>query len=560
MTSTIAPTSTHSATTTAPLSGKGDLPPNEPPKHVPRQQDGPSDTSEHNDEEETVLALSGRHSELVPPLSTSCGDPRMHEDELDDGESMIDFCYEESDKETKKAAQHDLAAPSVPSDADVSSHPDAEVSQKSIGRLWRFRMFCGAIVNHEYVQIGIIILIVLNALMMGLATFDFAVNNPRVEELFNQIDLGFLVIFTIECAAQLIYLGWTLFADGWLLFDFVIVLLSWSFDSLQIVRAFRIFRAFRLVTRVKPLRDLVLAIGSVMPRIYAIASLLGLVFYIFSVLFTELFSTLPLSYPYFTRLDTSLFTCMQMMTLEWGDLAREVMDYNEWAWAPFLAFIMTSGFIVFNLIIAVICDAVSVTEKHVRELDGFEPDNPEHQLRQAMERIDLLQLHINDMLKTQGQVQELIEMMASELLNLEAERMKAEHQGADLRISMHRRKDRMQSPEQIEALERKYVQEKERRLQERQNKRLQSQESLRELEEKEKSQRMIGVPIPGKALGRGRSADGSLTESSHRSTRWADISSKSLPSFDDTNVDVGAKPKGPSVAISSRKTLMHGDF
>ena len=165
MTSTIAPTSTHSATTTAPLSGKGDLPPNEPPKHVPRQQDGPSDTSEHHDEDETVLALSGRHSELVPPLSASCGDTRMHEDELDDEESMVDFCYEESDKETKKAAQHDLAAPSVPSDADVSSHPDAEVSQKSIGRLWRFRMFCGAIVNHEYVQIGIIILIVLNALM-----------------------------------------------------------------------------------------------------------------------------------------------------------------------------------------------------------------------------------------------------------------------------------------------------------------------------------------------------------------------------------------------------------
>ena len=56
---------------------------------------------------------------------------------------------------------------------------------------------------------------------------------------------------------QLFYLGFALFLDGWLVFDLAIVILSWSFESMQIVRAFRIFRAFRLVTRVKPLRDLV---------------------------------------------------------------------------------------------------------------------------------------------------------------------------------------------------------------------------------------------------------------------------------------------------------------
>ena len=33
-----------------------------------------------------------------------------------------------------------------------------------------------------------------------------------------------------------------------------------------------------------------------------------------------------------------------------------------WAWAPFIAFIMITGFIVFNLIIAVVCDAVAVVE------------------------------------------------------------------------------------------------------------------------------------------------------------------------------------------------------
>jgi hypothetical protein len=343
---------------------------------------------------------------------------------------------------------------------------DSNISPKQESLLWKARMKCGKIVNNEYVQISIITLILANALMMGIATLDWVTENPDVDHVFDQIDKGFLVVFTIEVVMQLFYLGLALFVDGWLVFDLLIVIFSWSFEGLQIVRAFRIFRAFRLITRVKPLRDLVLAIGAVLPRMYAIAALLMLIFYIFSVLFTELFSDLPLSENYFTTLDASLFTCMEMMTLEWGEIARETMQYRSWAWAPFTAFIAITGFIVFNLIVAVVCDAVAVTEKTSRELDGFESDDPEGKLIEAQERIDLLQCHIGDMLRTQQAVQEMIDLMAGELLHLEAERMKAEHREAELRIEMERRasyQKSMESARQIESLERNFVMEKERR-------------------------------------------------------------------------------------------------
>jgi hypothetical protein len=343
-----------------------------------------------------------------------------------------------------------------------------ETKDKDDTRIWKFRLFCGKVVNNEHVQIAIISLIIINALIMGLATFDFVTDDPHVKDIFEKTDRSFLVLFTIEITMQFCYLGFTLFTDGWLAFDFFIVILSWSFESLQIVRAFRVFRAFRLFTRIKPLRDLVLAIGAVLPRVYAIGALLLLIFYIFSVLFTELFKDLPLSENYFGTLDASLFTCMELMTLEWSSIVREVMVYRLWAWAPFLAFILLTGFIVFNLIVAVVCDAVAVTEKTVRELDGIESDNPYVKIDQAQERIDLLQCHIEDMLRTQQAVQDMLEIMAGEFLHLEVERMKSEQRGVELRIELDRRKDfekSMESTLQVEGLQRTKNEEKDRRAQ-----------------------------------------------------------------------------------------------
>ena len=87
---------------------------------------------------------------------------------------------------------------------------------KYIQYLNKCRIVCGDIVNHPKVTIFIIILIVVNAIMMGIATFDFVSDNPKVEEAFEKTDLAFLIIFTIELGMQFIYRGYTLFTwmDG----------------------------------------------------------------------------------------------------------------------------------------------------------------------------------------------------------------------------------------------------------------------------------------------------------------------------------------------------------
>eukprot|EP00536_Pseudo-nitzschia_multiseries_P012212 jgi/Psemu1/207939/e_gw1.452.43.1 len=278
------------------------------------------------------------------------------------------------------------------SDRDYSDHDplsdidsiDSESKEESvradncISRFQRSRRFIGKLVNNEYVQIVIIFLIVINAIMMGIATDPRIADKPsddKVQNAFKIMDSVFLYIFTAEIAMQLYYYGLALFLDAWLVFDLIVIISSYLFSgSGQVVRAFRIFRAFRLVSRLKPLRDLVIAVGDVMPRLMAIFCLLGIVFFIFAVLFTELYGDLlskpgvpPDTPDYFGTLQLSAFTCFQMMTMEWGEVCRILMSVSDektyyHAWMIIIPFVFISGFIVFNLIVAVVVEAVATTE------------------------------------------------------------------------------------------------------------------------------------------------------------------------------------------------------
>uniref|UniRef100_A0A7S4VK10 Ion transport domain-containing protein n=2 Tax=Ditylum brightwellii TaxID=49249 RepID=A0A7S4VK10_9STRA len=241
-------------------------------------------------------------------------------------------------------------------------------------KIRRARDIAGGIVNDDRVQIFIIALIVINGIMLGIATFDFVTDDPAMENRFEIVDEVLLGIFTVELALQFIFHGMALFNDGWLVFDFIIIAVSYGLSSFTIVRAFRIFRALRLLTRVEVMKNLVSALLSVIPGMASIALLLSLVFYIFAVMFTSLFKDLwrdgdgPLEFNYFGTIWDSLFTCFQFMTLDdWNPIVREVMTERSWAWLPFITFIIFSGFIIVNLLIAVICDAVSMLQDLEKE-------------------------------------------------------------------------------------------------------------------------------------------------------------------------------------------------
>jgi len=244
-----------------------------------------------------------------------------------------------------------------------------DTSSKSNESKSIFKSF-SKLVESQVFSLFIIGLIIINAIMMGVGTFDFVSENEEVNRAFEITDLVFLIIFTIELVMHFIHKGRGVLQDGWVMFDFLVVLLSWVSLSIsggggvQVLRAFRVFRVFTILSKLRVMRNLVTAILKVIPRLLNIVLLMVVVFWIFAVMFTDLFRTLyedgHTTYDYFGRFDKSLLTLFQIMTLDgWAEVAREVMDVYPWSWVLFIVFVAITGFIFYNLIIAVICESLS---------------------------------------------------------------------------------------------------------------------------------------------------------------------------------------------------------
>ena len=293
-----------------------------------------------------------------------------------------------------------------------------------------FRQKVGMLVNNQKVQFFIVFLIALNAMMMDIGTSKTIKENESARDAFEMVDKVFLIIFTIELGMQFIYHGWRILIDGWLLFDTIIIVISWSFSEVQIVRAFRIFRALRLITRIKVMKNLILALFSVIPRILAIVFLLSLVSYIFAVMFTQLFKDLYddglTSTDFFGRIDKTFFTLFQIMTLDnWADIAREVMSEYAWAWLPFIIFVIITGFVVVNLMIAVICDSIAALHDDDRaKLHGmYDEDHPAETQQgspafvqgNVQEQLDALEDQVDELSRMQEETLLALETLAQQL-------------------------------------------------------------------------------------------------------------------------------------------------
>jgi len=284
------------------------------------------------------------------------------------------------------------------------------------------RQKCGVWVNDDRVQITMVTFIFINAIMMGIATFDFIKRNEAWNVTFVKCDRVFLVIFTIELVMQGVYHGINLLSDGWLTFDLIIISASWGLQSLQIVRAFRVFRAFRLVTRVKIMKDLILALFSVMPRMAAIFLMLLLIFYIFAVMFTQLFeeSVNDDVKAHFGNLPSSLLTLFQIMTMdEWAEVWRLEYDKHVVVARTFMiAFVVVSGFIVVNLIVAVICDAIgALDEKDKAKFHGQhnDDDDDSDEKLELREQLDTIEDQIGDLTRIQARTFHTLEYLTQQL-------------------------------------------------------------------------------------------------------------------------------------------------
>ncbi len=242
---------------------------------------------------------------------------------------------------------------------------------------------------------GITALILMNAITLGLET-DQSIT-ARYGGLLHWIDRIILVLFSIELLLKFYVYRFRFFRSGWNLFDLAIVAIAWAPTSgaLTVLRALRILRVLRLISVVPQLRRVISAIGHSIPGMVSVVGVLGLIFYVASVLATKLFGTYPdpNMQEWFGSIGASAYTLFQIMTLEsWSmGVVRPTMELFPWAWSFFIPFIIITSFAVLNFFIGIIVDSMQIVQKQEKTISDEENKHiTMREYKLLKEQLDLL--------------------------------------------------------------------------------------------------------------------------------------------------------------------------
>ena len=251
-----------------------------------------------------------------------------------------------------------------------------------------------ALVAHPRFTGFITAVIAFNAVILGLETSQsvMATAGPLIVAL----DTACLAIFVLELTLKLIALGPRFFRNGWNLFDFVIVGIAIipAGQGFTALRALRILRVLRMISVAPSLRRVVEGFVRAVPGMGSVFLLMGLIFYIGSVIATKLFAA---SFPeWFGTLGASAYSLFQIMTLEsWSmGIVRPVMEVYPYAWAFFVPFILSTTFVVLNLVVGLIVN--SMQDAHHEE----DAANTDAYRDEVLARLDSLDTRLSDLAKS----------------------------------------------------------------------------------------------------------------------------------------------------------------
>ena len=124
----------------------------------------------------------------------------------------------------------------------------------------------------------------------------------------------------------------------------------------------------------------------------------------------------------------------------WTTVLKQIQEEYLMAWIPFVLFIILTGFVVVNLIVAVICDAVRMLggvgstnahekEDHPTEIcidkanveqmveDGGGMPCSQQYSTTTVQRIEQLQKQLDDLVVSQNQMKRIIEVLSTRVNN-----------------------------------------------------------------------------------------------------------------------------------------------
>ncbi len=244
-------------------------------------------------------------------------------------------------------------------------------------------------------QAFIIGVILGNAVLVGLETSPALV--AQYGSTFDLLNSVIIAIFIFELAARLISYfprPWRFFADGWNVFDFVIVglsLLPAAGSFATVARLARLLRVLRIVSVFPELRLIVGTMIRSFSSMTSVVLLLTLVIYVYAVLGYHLFSAVDAAH--WGDLGLSVRTLFEVLTLEgWLELQAAVIEPIPMAWLFFGSYVLLAVFIVVNLFIAVILNNLESVkaEQAAEALEGGDD-------AELLQRLDSLRTDLSDL-------------------------------------------------------------------------------------------------------------------------------------------------------------------
>ena len=219
---------------------------------------------------------------------------------------------------------------------------------------WRARLYRR--LTSRRVDRFVTLLVVLNAILLAALTYEWPASTVLG---LVALDHAIAAVFVVEIGLKIASGGMRFLRKPWNLFDALVVAVGvlGAAYPLTALRAFRVLRTLRLVRRVPSMRIVVESFLRALPGIASVLGVMLLVLFIYAVIGTRAYG--GINPEAFGSLHAAAFSLFVILTLEnWESHARLVMAQSPTAWLYFASYIAINGFVVLNLIIAVIINAM----------------------------------------------------------------------------------------------------------------------------------------------------------------------------------------------------------
>jgi voltage-gated sodium channel len=228
---------------------------------------------------------------------------------------------------------------------------------------------CARIADSPRFQAFISVVILANAVTLGLGTYDWS---SSVDSLLTAADDTFLGIFVVELVIRIAAFGrrpQDFFRDGWNVFDFTVIALAFVpgvRQNVTLLRLARLLRVVRLVTVLPDLRVLLQAMVRSIPPITSLVLLTVLIMYVYGMVGWILFhSDDPENWG---NIGDAMLSLFQILTLEnWPEFLERGQETAPASWIYFVSYILIASFLVINILIAIIINSVEEVHQAERE-------------------------------------------------------------------------------------------------------------------------------------------------------------------------------------------------